>query len=233
MQELFFQMIGNPDIAATLLNRAGFLLPVLDSNSQGKAQLLYGPRVSAAFEAQNYFLALIWPTLQVALRKLSFMQNAVNCTLTGMAVQLAHKSRVALTKSFSLGPLGIVITQICDSNLPLLCYRFYHCGRMCFVSVRQAVVLFRSRPPLLWLDGAAIIARDRWTARDQLVLSYSMSESLRKLVLNNSLYTFRNAWTELEKLRLQRRSISLLFTELPEFVTKALKITRLRPLSWS
>lgn len=60
-------------------------------------------------------------------------------------------------------------------------------------------------------------------------ICYLILEKLSRLVPNNSLYTIRDDWTELERFRLQIRNLSLIFAALPKPFIQALKILRLQP----
>lgn len=56
-------------------------------------------------------------------------------------------------------------------------------------------------------------------------LLYLMLTNISELVSDNSLYTLRDEWTELEKFCAQRVGLTLLHTALSKPVTRRLKMT--------
>lgn len=78
-------------------------------NSQSKAYTPYKMSVPTTFEVQRYFQVMALVSREAVRKNLSIIRSTVNSTLACMAVPLVQKARDALTKSYPLEPLRVVI----------------------------------------------------------------------------------------------------------------------------
>lgn len=133
-----------------------------------------------AFETQLYLHTLLLLIREVGLRKLSAMQNAMNGTLAEMPVQLVQKGLDALTKSYLLEPLRVVIQPNMWFNPTMIQFQVLSHRADGFVSRKQTETVLEPGTPLLGPDSVDVIARDRLPELDAVIrfLCYLMMESL-------------------------------------------------------
>lgn len=86
--------------------------------------------------------------------------------------------------------------------------------------------LFKSGLPLAGLDNVDERARDRLPEIDQAIrfICYFMLQKLSELASSNSLHTTHEEPKQLQKYRLQKLCLTLVFERLPDSIINALKV---------